>query len=235
MIRVINRQLIIPKEDFLMSDGGSVSFQMAIPISLDVSKFRFEIHLEYVDGATYSKELSSDCTDGNVTLSVNVDAEMLKAAGSVLVWIAMYDAKDVDVWNSYKGILFIPGATNKPADFRDKLKGLELAQVEEDERREAEKARELAEKSRVEAESARVTAEEARAAAENARALSESEYASTESAAVKAEQARADAEKSRVEAEKLRVQAEKDREAEESKRVEAEKARVEAEKKREQK
>ena len=211
MIRVINRQLIIPKEDFLMSDGGSVSFQMAIPISLDVSKFRFEIHLEYVDGATYSKELSSDCTDGNVTLSVNVDAEMLKAAGSVLVWIAMYDAKDVDVWNSYKGILFIPGATNKPADFRDKLKGLELAQVEEDERREA------------------------RAAAENARALSESEYASTESAAVKAEQARADAEKSRVEAEKLRVQAEKDREAEESKRVEAEKARVEAEKKREQK
>lgn len=235
MIRVISRQLIIPKEDFAMSDGDSISFQMAVPETLDVSKLRFEIHLEYVDGTTYSKELSSDCTDGSVTLSANVDAEMLKVAGSVLVWIAMYDAKDIDVWNSYKGILFIPGATNKPADFRDKLKGLELAQVEEGERREAEKARKLAENARVEAESARVAAEEARVTAENARALSESEYASTESATVKAEQARVDAEKARDDAEKLRVQAEKDREAEESKRVEAEKARVEAEKKREQK
>lgn len=235
MIRVINRQLIIPKDDFTMMNGNELSFQMQESQDIELSGVEFSVQFEYVDGTSYSKALSFEkSTQSGILLSTEIDADMLKVAGSVLMWISASVNGSI-AWNSYKGILFVPGATNKPADFRYKLTGLELAQVEEDERREAEKARELAEKSRVEAESARVVAEEARVSAEKARALSESEYASTESETVKAEQARADAEKARDEAEKLRAQAEKDREAEESKRVEAEKARVEAEKKREQK
>jgi hypothetical protein len=230
MINVLRRFMRVPADDYIISDGHKLEFTIS-GIDEDVLHHAvFMLHLETASGDVVNVEIKRN-DQANDMFFVYESNEMIKTPGSVLVFMTAH-IDGVCVWQSYKGILFVEGETKKPADFRDKLKGLELAQVEEAERREKEKARADAEKSRMEAEQARAAAERARVEAEALRSAAESERVSTEASSVQAEQARVDAEKARDSAEKDRAAAEQARVDAENKRVAAEAARVEAEKER---
>lgn len=227
MINAIARQLHVPETDYTLTVGETLKVRVANALKkLRNSSFFLEVELQ--DGTTVEQEAEMELCEKDIHLGFSITESMLKVPGTVLVYV-MAKYNNQCIWASYKGILFVNGQTNSPADFREKLKGLELAQIEEANRRAAEKTREESEKARTIAESARVAAESARVTAEKARNDSETERASAERARADAESARVEAEKARADAENARVEAEKARVTEESARVEAEKARVKAE------
>lgn len=182
MIEVINRELLIPREEFNIGtnyDNSSELRQFHIKRitsgGLDLSNLSFSLDIKYANGDTSTALLVKEVTKRDIVLTLTIVNSMLQVPGTVMVQLRALDADGAIKWTSYMGAFFVEDAINFPASYTGRIPELERLETEFEAIYASETERRTAETARAEAEEARVEAENARVEAENARALAEEE------------------------------------------------------------
>lgn len=180
MIEVINRELLIPREEYNIGtnyDDTSEIRQFHIKRitsgGIDLGNLAFSLDIKYFDGTTDVGLLDKEVTPRDIVLKLTILNSMLQIPGTVLVQIRATSADGTVKWTSYEGAFFVEDAINVPASYQGGISELERLETEWNAAKEAEEARVLAETARVQAENGRVTAENGRVEAENARVLAD--------------------------------------------------------------
>lgn len=187
MIEVINRELLIPREEYNIgtnyddqTEVRQFHLKRITSGGIDLGNLAFSLDIRYANDATDTALLDKEVTDKDIVLTLTIVNSMLQVPGSVIVQIRALGADGALKWTSYFGALFVEDAINFPASYTGGITEIERLEAEfaeiyasEAERKTAETARETAEAARTTAESGRVTAENGRVAAENARVIAE--------------------------------------------------------------
>jgi hypothetical protein len=182
MIEVINRELLIPREEFNLgtnyddtSEIRQFHLKRITSGGVDLGNLTFALDMKYFDGTTDVATFTKEVTPRDIILTLVVLNSMLQVPGTVLVQIRALSADGTVKWSSYEGAFFVEDAINVPASYTGDLSELERLEAEWNAAKDAEAARVLAENARVEAEEGRAEAETGRVEAEEARALAEEE------------------------------------------------------------
>lgn len=182
MIEIINRELLIPPEEYNIgtnydSNTEERHFHMKRIVSsgVDLASLDFHLDMQYTNGDKNSVTLTKDVTEKDINLTLPIVNSMLQVPGAVLIQLRALTEDGTCKWTSYQGALFVEESINTPAAWEGRL--TELEQLERDIQRVEddisglntdEAARKAAEEARVEAENAReVTFESAETIRQN--------------------------------------------------------------------
>lgn len=191
MIEVINRELIVPREEYNIgtnyderSEVRQFHMKRVTSGGIDLAHLSFSLDIRYYNDATDTALLDKEVTDKDIILTLNIVNSMLQVPGTVAIQIRALSADGTVKWTSYIGALFVEDAINFPASYTGGISELERLETEwaeiyanEQERKAAETARANAETERAEAEEGRNTAENERVAAEEERVAADSRRA----------------------------------------------------------
>jgi hypothetical protein len=169
MIEIINRELLIPPEEYNIgtnydSNTEERHFHMKRIVSsgVDLASLDFHLDMQYTNGDKNSVTLTKDVTEKDINLTLPIVNSMLQVPGAVLIQLRALTEDGTCKWTSYQGALFVEESINTPAAWEGRL--TELEQLERDIQRVEddisglntdEAARKEAEEARVEAENAR--------------------------------------------------------------------------------
>lgn len=175
MIEVVNRELLIPREEFNIGTNYDTHSEVRIfhmkrvnGSGIDLANLTFVLDLKYANGQSDAAALVKEVTDKDINLTVNIVSRMLQVPGTVLAQIRALN-KDGNVkWTSYNGAFFVEDAINTPAKYEGKLTELERFEADYESYQRAEAGRVAAEENRVAAETDRESGETARETAFNA-------------------------------------------------------------------
>lgn len=172
MIEIINRELLIPPEEYNIgtnydSNTEERHFHMKRIVSsgVDLASLDFHLDMQYTNGDKNSVTLTKDVTEKDINLTLPIVNSMLQVPGAVLIQLRALTEDGTCKWTSYQGALFVEESINTPAAWEGRL--TELEQLERDIQRVEddisglntdEAARKAAEEARVEAENAREAA-----------------------------------------------------------------------------
>lgn len=183
MIEIINRELLIPPEEYNIgtnydSNTEERHFHMKRIVSsgVDLASLDFHLDMQYTNGDKNSVTLTKDVTEKDINLTLPIVNSMLQVPGAVLIQLRALTEDGTCKWTSYQGALFVEESINTPAAWEGKL--TELEQLERDIQRVEDDISGLNTD-----EAARKAAEEARVEAENAREATFTENEATRSAA----------------------------------------------------
>lgn len=173
MIEIINRELLIPPEEYNIGTNYDSNTEMRhfhmkriVASGVDLASLEFSLDLQYENGEKDAVSLDKDVTEKDINLTLPIVNTMLQIPGAVLIQIRAHTEDGTCKWTSYQGALFVEASIDTPAHWEGKLS--ELEQLEKDiERLEGdietfttdEEARKEAEEARVEAETEREAAE----------------------------------------------------------------------------
>ena len=176
MIEIINRELLIPPEEYNIgtnydSNTEERHFHMKRIVSsgVDLASLDFSLDMQYTNGEKNSVSLTKEVTEKDINLTLPIVNSMLQVPGAVLIQLRALTEDGTCKWTSYQGALFVEESINTPAAWEGRL--TELEQLDQDIQRVEddisglntdEAARKAAEEARVEAENAREAAEEVR-------------------------------------------------------------------------
>jgi hypothetical protein len=180
MIEVINRELLIPREEYNIGtnyDDHSETRQFHLKRitsgGIDLGNLSFSLDIRYANDLTDTALLKKEVTPRDIVLTLDIVSSMLQVPGSVLIQIRALSADGAVKWTSYMGSFFVEDAINFPASYTGEISEIERLETEFSALYQSEADRVAAETLRAEAEEARVEAEEGRVEAEAARVLAE--------------------------------------------------------------
>lgn len=166
MIVVMNRELLIPNEEFNIgtnydnqTETRLFQIKRVTAGGVDISNLLFKLDIKYANNKTDTADLAKDVTEKEINLTLTISNNMLQVPGTVLVQIRALDEAGVQKWTSYVGAFFVEDSINTPANYTGSLTEIEKFETQELSRVNAEKERVQAELSRVNAENERVEAE----------------------------------------------------------------------------
>ena len=175
MIEVVNRELLIPREEFNIGTNYDTNseariFHMKRVTSggVDLANLSFVLDLRYANDKADTAALVKEATDKDINLSLSIVKNMLQVPGSVIIQIRALNADGNVKWTSYPGAFFVEDAINTPAEYTGKLTELERFEADYESYQRAEAGRVAAEEKRVTAETDRESGETARESAFNA-------------------------------------------------------------------
>lgn len=173
MIEVVNRELLIPREEFNIGTNYDTNseariFHMKRVTSggVDLANLSFVLDLRYSNDKADTAALVKETTDKDINLCLSIVKNMLQVPGSVIIQIRALNADGNVKWTSYPGAFFVEDAINTPAEYAGKLTELERFEADYESYQRAEAGRVAAEEKRVAAETERAAAEAVRETAE---------------------------------------------------------------------
>ncbi len=182
MIEVINRELLIPREEYNIgtnydnqSDVRLFHLKRVTSGGIDLGNLAFALDIRYANDATDTALLDKEVTDKDIVLTLTIINSMLQVPGTVMVQIRALGADGTVKWTSYLGALFVEDAINFPASYTGQISEIERLEAEFAEIYASEAERKLAETGREDAEALRVIAEQGRVDAEALRVAAEEE------------------------------------------------------------
>lgn len=182
MIEVINRELLIPREEFNIgtnyddaSEVRTFHLKRVTAGGIDLANLSFSLDILYANDEKDSADLDIEVTEKDINLTLTVVNSMLQVPGSVIVQLRALTDDGTVKWTSYPGAFFVEDAINTPASYTGDLTVLERLETEWNATKAAELARVAAETARQAAEEAREEAEQDRETAETARVAAEEE------------------------------------------------------------
>ena len=181
MIEVINRELLIPREEYNIgtnyddtSEIRQFHLKRITSGGVDLGNLTFSLDIRYANDLTDVALLDKEVTPRYIILTLHIINSMLQVPGSVLVQLRALSKDGAVKWTSYMGSFFVEDAINFPASYTGDITQIERLETEFQTILESESERQSAEALRVEAESGRVEAEAARVEAENERVEADS-------------------------------------------------------------
>lgn len=169
MIEIVNRELLIPREEFNIGtnyDNNSETrvfhLNKVTAGGIDISNCTFALDMKYANGTFNAASLIKEVSDDDIKLTLNIVNSMLQVPGTVLIQIRALNDDGNCKWASYQGALFVEDSINVPAKYIGKITELETLETQQANFKKAEDARNAAETARDEAEKSRAAAEEKR-------------------------------------------------------------------------
>ena len=137
MIEVINRELLIPREEYNIgtcyddnTETRHFHLKRVTSSGIDLAALTFNLDVQYADGNTDAASLVKEVTDKDINLVLTINNSMLQVPGTVLVQIRALDEDGVCKWTSYKSAFFVEDHINTPGHYEGDLTQLEQYEAE---------------------------------------------------------------------------------------------------------
>ena len=137
MIEVINRELLIPREEYNIgtcyddnTETRHFHLKRVTSGGVDLAALTFNLDIQYADGNTDAASLVKEVTDKDINLVLTINNSMLQVPGTVLVQIRALDEDGVCKWTSYKSAFFVEDHINTPGHYEGNLTQLEQYEAE---------------------------------------------------------------------------------------------------------
>lgn len=137
MIEVINRELLIPREEYNIgtcyddnTETRHFHLKRVTSGGVDLAALTFNLDILYANGSTDAASLLKEVTDKDINLVLTINNSMLQVPGTVLVQIRALDEDGVCKWTSYKSAFFVEDHINTPGHYEGDLTQLEQYEAE---------------------------------------------------------------------------------------------------------
>ena len=137
MIEVINRELLIPREEYNIgtcyddnTETRHFHLKRVTSGGVDLAALTFNLDIQYADGNTDAASLVKEVTDKDINLVLTINNSMLQVPGTVLIQIRALDEDGVCKWTSYKSAFFVEDHINTPGHYEGDLTQLEQYEAE---------------------------------------------------------------------------------------------------------
>jgi len=137
LIEVINRELLIPREEYNIgtcyddnTETRHFHLKRVTSGGVDLAALTFNLDIQYADGNTDAASLVKEVTDKDINLVLTINNSMLQVPGTVLIQIRALDEDGVCKWTSYKSAFFVEDHINTPGHYEGNLTQLEQYEAE---------------------------------------------------------------------------------------------------------
>lgn len=137
MIEVINRELLIPREEYNIgtcyddnTETRHFHLKRVTSGGVDLAALTFNLDIQYANGSTDAASLIKEVTDKDINLVLTINNSMLQVPGTVLIQIRALDEDGVCKWTSYKSAFFVEDHINTPGHYEGDLTQLEQYEAE---------------------------------------------------------------------------------------------------------
>ena len=137
MIEVINREILIPREEYNIgtcyddnTETRHFHLKRVTSSGIDLAALTFNLDIQYADGNTDAASLVKEVTDKDINLVLTINNSMLQVPGTVLIQIRALDEDGVCKWTSYKSAFFVEDHINTPGHYEGDLTQLEQYEAE---------------------------------------------------------------------------------------------------------
>ena len=137
MIEVVNRELLIPREEYNIGtcyDNNTETRQFHLKRvtsgGVDLAALTFNLDIQYANRQTDAASLVKEVTDKDINLVLTINNSMLQVPGTVLIQIRALDEDGVCKWTSYKSAFFVEDHINTPGHYEGDLTQLEQYEAE---------------------------------------------------------------------------------------------------------
>ena len=137
MIEVINREILIPREEYNIgtcyddnTETRHFHLKRVTSSGIDLAALTFNLDIKYANGQTDAASLLKEVTDKDINLTLTIGNSMLQVPGTVIIQIRALEEDGTCKWTSYQSNFFVEDHINTPGHYEGDLTQLEQYEAE---------------------------------------------------------------------------------------------------------
>jgi hypothetical protein len=137
MIEIINRELLIPREEYNIgtcyddnTETRHFHIKRVTSSGIDLAALTFNLDIKYANGQTDAASLLKEVTDKDINLTLTIGNSMLQVPGTVIIQIRALEEDGTCKWTSYQSAFFVEDHINTPGHYQGDLTQLEQYEAE---------------------------------------------------------------------------------------------------------